>query len=89
MISIKNNPVSIPCKICGTPSSTWGKAVILGRYNIQYYRCGKCEFIQTEDPFWLEEAYSTAITKSDIGLIGRNISLSTKTRNLILACLNP
>jgi hypothetical protein len=41
--------------------------------------------VQTEEPFWLAEAYSQAITKTDIGLVGRNVSLSGLTKSLILA----
>lgn len=89
MDSIKTHSISTLCKICGALTYAWGNAKILGRYVVQYYRCQKCEFIQTEDPYWLDEAYSSAITKSDIGLVSRNILFSQKTRNIILACFDP
>jgi len=77
------------CKICGYNSEIFDRAIILEKYDICYYRCDQCDFIQTEEPYWLEEAYSSSITKSDIGLIGRNISFSDVTRNLIVTCLDP
>ncbi len=43
-------------------------AKVLGKYDVQYYQCVITGFIQTEEPYWLEEAYSSAITKLDIGL---------------------
>jgi hypothetical protein len=64
------------CKICENSSSVFVKSLILNKYEIQYYTCSKCGFIQTEPPYWLEEAYSSAIARSDIGLIGRNVKLS-------------
>jgi hypothetical protein len=64
------------CKICENPSSAFDRSLILNKYEIGYYSCGNCGFIQTELPYWLEEAYSSAIARSDIGLIGRNIKLS-------------
>lgn len=64
------------CKICGTESSLYDSATILNKYNVQYFRCPHCGFIQTEEPYWLPEVYTSAITSSDIGLIQRNVSLS-------------
>ncbi len=64
------------CKICGEISTPFARARLLGKHNAQYYTCGNCGFIQTETPYWLEEAYSDSIAKSDIGLIGRNIKVA-------------
>lgn len=66
------------CKICGGESKCFDSATIIGKYNINYYECVDCGFVQTEEPYWLTEVYNSAITDSDIGLIGRNISLSHK-----------
>jgi len=67
---------SVGCNICNSESLPLATEVILGKYNVQYYSCERCGFIQTETPYWLEEAYSSAIARSDLGLIGRNIKLS-------------
>lgn len=74
---------SIHCNICHSASLPLEKAVVLNKYNVQYYSCGHCGFVQTESPYWLEEAYSSAIARSDIGLIGRNIKLSNFCSSLI------
>lgn len=76
------------CKICNSETALFDQAVILGKHVARYYRCLHCGFIQTEEPFWLQEAYSSAITDSDIGLIARNIHLSTVV-NAVLKILNP
>ena len=62
------------CKICRQPISLFSVNTVLRKYEISYYRCDTCGFIQTQEPFWLEEAYSDTINSSDIGLIGRNLS---------------
>jgi len=62
------------CRICGTKTEERFKAKILGKYVISYYQCSVCRFVQTEEPFWLEEAYGEAINRFDTGLIGRNIN---------------
>jgi hypothetical protein len=64
------------CKICGCSSSAGFRALVLNKYDVQYYSCNNCGFIQTESPYWLEEAYSSVIARSDIGLIGRNVKFS-------------
>jgi len=45
---------------------------VMGKYNVDYYHCLNCDFIQTEDPYWLEEAYSRSINLSDTGYMVRN-----------------
>ncbi len=60
------------CKVCDSKSSLFGVATILRKHAIEYFRCPKCAFIQTEEPYWLDEAYESAIIDTDIGLIARN-----------------
>lgn len=66
------------CKICGSESKRIFNKKILSKYLIDYFYCNNCGFLQTEDPYWLEEAYNESITKSDIGYLSRNINLSKK-----------
>jgi hypothetical protein len=61
------------CKVCSAKSAYFGEAELLRRYRVQYFRCGKCGFIQTEAPYWLEEAYSSAIARQDVGIMHRNL----------------
>ena len=76
---------TIKCKICGDDSLWYDSAVILKKYKIAYFKCPHCGFIQTEEPYWLDEAYSSAITSSDIGLMQRNVLLSQRI-NILLRC---
>lgn len=73
------------CKICGSeaPILFNSKTTILHQYQIDYYQCSHCDFIQTETPYWLQEAYNSAITSLDIGLISRNIGISRPLSSLI------
>jgi hypothetical protein len=71
------------CKICTQQSKVIFSAKILYKYNVKYYQCSNCQFIQTEKPYWLDEAYGEAITSSDIGYITRNIMYSEITASLI------
>jgi hypothetical protein len=60
------------CAVCDAPNAVFADGTILGRHRTTYYRCSNCGFIQTGPPTWLPEAYSDAITSSDIGMLGRN-----------------
>lgn len=58
-------------------------ALILKKYKTAYFQCKNCGFIQTEKPVWLNEAYASAITSIDVGLVYRNIDFSTKLPALL------
>lgn len=60
------------CHICGTESPLWEKARILKKYEVSYFLCPNCGFVQTEKPYWLDEAYSDIIDAEDIGILARN-----------------
>lgn len=76
------------CKICENTSDFFAEAKILFKYNIKYFLCSNCGFIQTEEPYWLEEAYRDAIKFSDVGLLKRNFELINPTTNIIYKFFN-
>ena len=60
----------------------------MGKYDVDYFQCSNCGFVQTEEPYWLEEAYSQPIASSDVGLAFRNLSFSQITQNLLFNFFN-
>jgi Methyltransferase domain len=76
------------CKVCAEPSMFFGQTNVLKKYLVRYFRCGTCGFIQTETPFWLEEAYSSAIASQDVGIMQRNI-LNCELTSAVLNLLFP
>jgi glycosyltransferase involved in cell wall biosynthesis/tetratricopeptide (TPR) repeat protein len=81
-----NQPTSVNqiCKICGNESNYFDRATILRKHEINYFQCPNCGFIQTETPYWLEEAYLEPIANSDVGLVFRNLLFSKVAENVIL-----
>ena len=73
------------CKICQSETSHFANARILDKYNIDYFKCENCGFVQTEEPYWLTEAYTNAIASSDVGLVFRNLQFSKITSNIIFS----
>jgi len=76
------------CKICSNESPFLFQTKVLHKYDVDYFRCINCQFIQTEDAHWLPEAYDNAITNLDIGLVYRNIVLSKVVNNIIFWFFN-
>lgn len=64
------------CKICHKSCRIAFEAKILNKYPVKYFHCVNCNFIQTEDPYWIKEAYQEALSALDTGLLKRNIGLS-------------
>ncbi len=64
------------CPICSGERRVYFQAEILNKHIVDYLYCDRCGLLQTEEPHWLEEAYSDAISDTDTGLIQRNIDLT-------------
>ncbi len=76
------------CKICSGTTNKIFSEEILKTYPADYYQCENCDFIQVNNPTWLEEAYSNTITLLDIGMIYRNLILEKKTELIIDTCFH-
>ena len=74
---------SVNCKLCDSESVFRFKRTLLGSHEVSYYQCQRCDFLQTETPHWLEEAYSNAIAKLDVGLVHRNLTYAPLVSDMI------
>jgi hypothetical protein len=61
------------CKICSQSVIELSTARIMNKYDIKYFYCDHCQFVQTEQPYWLDEAYQRPINMTDVGILDRNI----------------
>lgn len=62
------------CPICDSPLTPAFEGTLLGRLRVTYSSCAICGLLQTEPPYWLEEAYQHVISPDDTGLVARNVS---------------
>jgi hypothetical protein len=76
------------CRICDNHSKYLFSAKILQKYNISYFKCPCCDFLQTEESYWLQEAYAEAIANLDLGLATRNLLCRDITSSLIKRIMN-
>lgn len=61
------------CPIDGGEMKPVFSAELLNKYPVEYFACDTCLFLQTEAPYWLEEAYGEAIADCDTGIMERNL----------------
>lgn len=61
------------CRLCHGHAVATFTSFILGKYEVRYFRCGQCGSLQTEHPYWLQEAYnnSSGLAALDTGAASR------------------
>ena len=77
------------CNVCSTISELTFSKKVLYKYDVGYYLCPKCHFLQTEKPYWIDEAYSSAIADLDTGILVRNLLNIKVVQKIITSFLNP
>ncbi len=71
------------CRFCAGECEVHATAVVLGRYTATYLRCRACASVQVASPHWLDEAYTSAIASTDVGLASRSVWCSQLTALVI------
>lgn len=61
------------CRVCGQKAIAVYEGIILGLHRVGYFDCPACGYFQTESPYWLEQAYSSAVNELDTGILLRNL----------------
>lgn len=78
LLAMIENNVNNLCRICKSNTQNIYTLTVLKKYQVDYHHCPSCGFIQTDNPFWLEEAYNESINDTDTGYMARNQFLSKK-----------
>jgi glycosyltransferase involved in cell wall biosynthesis/tetratricopeptide (TPR) repeat protein len=71
------------CRLCNGQTRAWGRKTLLGRHDVAYAVCDNCGSLQTEPPYWLDEAYSRHTTGLDTGACQRCFDLVQETTVLL------
>ncbi|MDV7199726.1 class I SAM-dependent methyltransferase [Roseovarius sp. 10] len=71
------------CPICSERMKQCFSAQVLRKYQANYEVCDRCGFLRARDPHWLNEAYTSAISSADTGLVMRNISIASKLSGVL------
>ncbi len=73
------------CRVCNGASTFLFAKTHLGKYKVKYFQCLSCGSLQTEAPYWIQEAYATSHYCIDTGICDRG--RLTAQRTLALALL--
>ena len=65
------NPQTGPCRVCKNEAELIFTKQILGKHEAAYFKCAACGHVQTEEPYWLEEAYRNRDYRLDVGMADR------------------
>lgn len=68
--------MSETCQICSAVMTHAFTGVLLERHQVFYHHCQACGFLRTQNPTWLDEAYTNAIADTDTGLVVRNLRMA-------------
>jgi hypothetical protein len=74
MTGTPTSAIDIRCRLCGGEIDFAFKATVRSAYEVSYFRCRHCKSLQTEPPYWLEEAYDDDLAHLDFGAVQRNLS---------------
>jgi Methyltransferase domain len=76
------------CPICSGQRRELFQARLLNKYQVRYFFCDACGLLQTEEPFWRDEAYGRVIADADTGLVSRNLDIARSLANLLYFCFD-
>jgi len=79
---------STACRVCKMTVEAIFPTVLLQKHPIQYFHCLDYGYVQTEEPYWLPEAYESSIKDADTGMIMRNLWLRNVATALIYFLLD-
>jgi hypothetical protein len=71
------------CHVCHHQSIRIFNAKVIGKYNVEYFQCSNCGFMQTEEPYWLGEAYKEPLSIYDTGIAQRAILWRDALRRIV------
>ncbi len=71
------------CRVCGQPTVPLFDGPLLN-HQVAYFECNDCAYVQTEMPYWLEQAYTQAINGTDTGLMRRNARNATMVIRVLM-----
>jgi len=74
--------MDMPCRLCGSATRYLFSQRVLYKHDVCYFRCDICDLIQSEAPYWLDEAYKSAMATMDTGAIARN-ALSAQLTSVV------
>ena len=61
------------CRLCEGHILPKFSGIVLHKYEVRYFECDRCGSLQTEVPYWLDDAYGSNLSSLDSGAAQRNL----------------
>ena len=61
------------CRLCTAEAHYQFELLVLGKHQVNYFKCSGCGALQTEEPYWLDEAYGKDAEIFDTGKASRTL----------------
>ena len=71
------------CRLCGGETSKRFELQLLGRHQVSYLRCSRCQSLETEAPYWLSEAYGDDVPAEDPFYLFRNLEVARHVKLML------
>ncbi|VEP13841.1 conserved hypothetical protein [Hyella patelloides LEGE 07179] len=62
---------TIKCRLCSGAATYVFSKKLIQKYEVAFFHCNQCESLQTEAPYWLDEAYEGCKSIPDIATVSR------------------
>ncbi|MEW6614764.1 MAG: class I SAM-dependent methyltransferase [Thermodesulfobacteriota bacterium] len=74
------------CNVCNSKLIFIFTKKVLYKYDVDYFQCSNCQFIQTQSPYWLKETYkNNTLGVLDVGAVNRNVLMVEISERIINA----
>jgi hypothetical protein len=61
------------CRLCEGHLVPKFSCIVLHKHEVRYFECDRCGSLQTEPPYWLDDAYKSNLSSLDSGAAQRNL----------------
>jgi Methyltransferase domain len=62
------------CRLCGGSTTRQFSRLVLNSYDVGFFKCAGCHSLQTQQPHWLDKAYTNSLAALDTGAAQRNLT---------------
>lgn len=63
---------TLTCRLCNGEATYVFSKKFIHKYDVSLFRCNQCKSLQTEEPYWLDEAYADPRPVRDVWMVERN-----------------
>jgi hypothetical protein len=83
ILQMRSDDESRSCRLCGSATAFRFTELVLKKYAVRYWLCTHCGSMQTDRPYWLDEAYSVVHSATDTGMVARTLHMAQVTSLLL------